>query len=96
MYAKSVLGRDSKKDSERKLYLAKEKPDISYPLTVNFSCLINKTINYSSKSTLLTLKTVLCTSSGYQLSTEKNTESILWLFDFFPSLRPRFWYPTLS
>jgi len=36
---KSVLGRDSKKDSERKLYLAKEKPDISYPWTVNFSCL---------------------------------------------------------
>ena len=96
MYAKSVLGRDSKKDSERKLYLAKEKPDISYPWTVNFSCLINKTINYSSKSSLLTLKTVRCTSSGYQLSTEKNTESILWLFDFFPSLPPRFWYPTLS
>lgn len=77
-----------------------EKPDISYPWTVNFSCLINKTINYSSKSSLLMLNTVLCTSSGYQLSTKKNTESILRLFDFFvcflfSSLPPRFWYPTL-
>ena len=49
-----------------------EKPDISYPWTVNFSCLINKTINYSSKSSLLMLNTVLCTSSGYQFSTKKN------------------------
>ena len=64
-------------------------------MTVNFLCLINKTINYSSKSSLLTLKTVFCISSGYQLSTEENTESILRLFDFFffflfSSLPPRF------
>ena len=88
----SVLGRDSKKDSERKFYLAKEKPDVSCPWTVNFSCFINKTINYSSKSSLLTLKTVFCTSSDYQLSTENNIESILRLFDFlFSSLPPRIW-----
>jgi hypothetical protein len=58
-------------------------------MTVNFLCLINKTINYSSKSSLLKLNT------GYQLSTEENTESILRLFDFFvcflfSSLPPRF------
>jgi hypothetical protein len=58
-------------------------------MSVNFLCLINKTINYSSKSSLLTLNT------GYQLSTEENTESILRLFDFFvcflfSSLPPRF------
>ena len=58
-------------------------------MSVNFLCLINKTINYSSKSSLLKLNT------GYQLSTEENTESILRLFDFFvcflfSSLPPRF------